>query len=241
LATSRSSQTTQGILPNNDISGIDSLVKENQRALAKAGDDTLAAYESDPYRRTAEQYERYKGKNGVVWGSVLLPENVSAKIRIEKPGYFGQKLEIREKGQFAFEPLEPGQYDAIVYETTETPGMRYEKYDVAADAPTKELTIAPGDGTVEVTVSDEKGLPIAGARVTVGKAAGASGSSPQLFTWRRGLTDDNGKFVAPGLTDGLYVVVAGDKEAEASSTCTLDPKGKTAASIVITPSDKKKD
>jgi len=89
------------------------------------------------------------------------------------------------------------------------------------DKAMKELTIAPGGSTVNVRVVDETSNGLGGVLVTVGKSVGASGTMPSLYTYRRGVTDDHGRFVAEGLVDGDYTAVATFGGADAGSNFAL--------------------
>ena len=83
----------------------------------------------------------------------------------------------------------------------------------------EEMLIEIGDIMVEVTVIDEHGKPVKNAQVLVGKSDG--GTNPDLYAWRKGLTDDTGKFIAYNLADGKYVLVAHTHTRNGSSAISL--------------------
>ena len=122
---------------------------------------------------------------------------------------------------FAFDPVETGEYELILYETADWPGIRYERLSVDKDQALEELVISPGKSTVRLRVVDENGHGVGGARVAVGKSVGISGTSPSVYTYRRGVTDADGLYVAEGLVDGAYTVVASLHDADDGGTLKL--------------------
>jgi hypothetical protein len=93
----------------------------------------------------------------------------------------------------------------VLFETSTCPGVRLENVIVKEGQPIPEMILNIEDASVEVTVRDAEGNVVVGGQVTVGMSD--DGSNSNLFTWRKGLTDSNGKFLAENLADGRYVVV----------------------------------
>lgn len=102
--------------------------------------------------------------------------------------------------------LAEGTYELVLYETDTNPGMRWENVSVHPTRLGPEKVFEWQPCTVRVTVVDQDGKPVSGANVTVAKVEG--GTLPDLYTYRRGLSDANGLYEATGLTDGLYNVGA---------------------------------
>jgi len=208
-----------------DVTGVDLSLLEDLLAYRKLQE------------KGAQRYVRLKGKPGVVWGRVLLPKgraNVPRQLRLRssgRPG--GPDLVADEHGRFAFEPVEPGKYDLVLYETSESPGIRYEGLAVEPDEPVGEVVLTVGNSSVEVIVADEFGKGLGGVRVTVGKSAGGGGSNPKLFTYRRGITDAAGRFVAEGLTDGGYTVIAEFGSESAAKILDLGPDQRKTVKLVL--------
>ena len=122
---------------------------------------------------------------------------------------------------FAFDPVETGEYELILYETADWPGIRYERLSVDQDQSLDELVISPGKSTVRLRVVDQNGQGMGGAQVTVGKSVGISGTMSSVYTYRRGVTDADGLYVAEGLVDGEYTVVASSHDVEGGDTFKL--------------------
>jgi hypothetical protein len=168
-------------------------------------------------REKAENTSRYqelKGEPQVVWGTITVPagKDLGPRLRMtlrkkasKKPSYSAPNRTVAD-GQlhFAFSVAEPREYELLLFETSACPGVRLENVTVKEGQPIPEIILNIEDAAVEVTVRDAKGHAVVGGQVTVGKSGG--GSNTSLFTWRRGLTDSNGNFLAENLTDGEYVV-----------------------------------
>ncbi|MHC4566107.1 MAG: hypothetical protein ACYTE3_10160 [Planctomycetota bacterium] len=175
--------------------------------------DDSAEYSRERAENTA-RYEQLKGKPQVVRGSLSVPagRNPGNRLRMtlkrkrsETPARSAfNRTVVDDEMHFAFAPAEPGDYDLVLFETSTCPGVRLENVTVTENQPIPELTINIEDAAVEVTVRDAEGNVVVGGQVTVGKSCG--GTNADLFTWRKGLTDSEGKFLAENLTDGQYVV-----------------------------------
>ena len=161
-----------------------------------------------------QRYEESKGEPQVVWGTITAPvgKNLGAPLRMRlMPRPSNQVMQNSINGtvaddqlDFAFSVAEPREYNLVLLETSTCPGVRLENVTVAEGGPIPEMIINIEDAAVEVTVRDSKANVVVGGQVTVGKSGG--GTNPDLFTWRKGLTDSEGKFLAENLTDGQYVV-----------------------------------
>jgi hypothetical protein len=157
----------------------------------------------------ALRYKELKGSAQVIWGSVTAPEGMDLGARLRmglRPSQGAHsRTVLDDKMHFAFPVAEPGEYEVTLFETSSCPGVRLEKVVVGQNQSVAEVVIPIEEASVEVTVKDMYGKPVAAGQVTVGKSRG--GTDMNLFTWRKGLSDSNGVFVGRNLTDGEYVVV----------------------------------
>ncbi len=162
-------------------------------------------------QETAQRYEQSKETEQVIWGKLLSSEGMKLtpplRMSIRRKasqGHHYPSIAVDDQMRFAFPRVDPGTYDIILNETSNHPGMRLEKVIIRESQPLEEIVIELGDIMVEVTVLDEDGKPVKDAQVLVGKSYG--GTNPDLYAWRRGLTDAAGQFIAENLTDGNYVL-----------------------------------
>lgn len=162
-------------------------------------------------QETAQRYEQSKETEQVIWGKLVSSEGLKLtpplrmSIRKKAPkGHHYPSIVVDDQMRFAFPRVDPGTYDIILYETSNHPGMRLEKVIIKEGQPLAEMVIEIGDIMVAVTVLDEHGKPVKDAQVLVGKSDG--GTNPDLYAWRKGLTDAAGQFIAENLTDGKYVL-----------------------------------
>lgn len=176
--------------------------------------DNLAEYNKEKEENTS-RYEELKGKPQVVWGTITTPagKDLGARLRMtlrkkpsKKPSHSAtNRTVVDDQLHFAFSVAEPREYEILLFETSTCPGVRLENVTVKEGQQIPEMIINIEDATIEVTVRDAEGNIVVGGQVTVGKSSG--GANNNLFTWRKGLTDSEGTFVAENLTDGRYVVV----------------------------------
>ena len=162
-------------------------------------------------KETAQNYEQSKGTPQVIWGKLMPAKGKSLvpPLRVSLKGKSPQSrnyssIAMDDQMRFAFPKAEPGIYEIIVYDTSNHPGIRLENVIIKEGQPLPETVIEIGDASVEVTVLDQQGNPVRDAQVLVGKSSG--GTNPDLYAWRKGLTDAAGQFIARNLTDGEYVV-----------------------------------
>ncbi len=161
-------------------------------------------------RENTQRYEELKGSPQVIWGTINAPENKDLgnrfrmSLRKTPPKSPIPSIVVDDQLHFAFSLIEPGIYEVTLFETSACPGVRFENVIVNEGQAVPELVIKIEQAVIEVTVKDRRGNAVEGGRVTVGKSSG--GANPNLFSWRTGLTDSQGKFIATKLTDGKYVV-----------------------------------
>jgi len=177
-------------------------------------------------QETAQRYEQANETEQVIWGRLVSLEGMKQtpplrmSIRKKAPqGHHYPSIVVDDQMRFAFPRVDPGTYDIILNETSNHPGMRLEKVIIKEGQLLEEMLIEIGDIMVEVTVLDEHGKPVKNAQVLVGKSDG--GTNPDLYAWRKGLTDDTGKFIAYNLADGKYVLVAHTHTRNGSSAISL--------------------
>ena len=156
-------------------------------------------------------------------------------------------------GRFRFDAPEPGPYDLRI----EAPGFAARTIRGAAPGTPHQITLDRG-GTLEGTVLDARGAPVAGARIEawdMGGAffAGSFASDPRLGRVR-GRSDTRGRFRLEGLPPGLLGLTAsatgmgfarraslraGDRvqlilaPGSSLSGTVFDPSGKPAAGVVV--------
>lgn len=175
--------------------------------------DNLAEYNKEKEENTS-RYEELKGKPQVVWGTITTPasKDLGARLRMtlrkkpsKKPSHSAtNRTVVDDQLHFAFSVAEPREYEILLFETSTCPGVRLENVTVKEGQPIPEIIINIEDAAIEVMVRDAEDNVVVGGQVTVGKSSG--GTNNNLFTWRKGLTDSKGKFLAENLTDGKYVV-----------------------------------
>jgi len=160
-------------------------------------------------RENTQRYEELKGTPQVIWGTITAPDNkdLGNRLRMSVKLHGNRrihKIVVDDQMHFAFPLIDPNVYEVILYETSACPGVRLENVMVNEGQAVPELVVNIEQAVIEVTVKDSRGNAVEGGQVTVGKSRG--GANPNLFTWRKGLTDSQGKFIATNLTDGKYVV-----------------------------------
>lgn len=174
-------------------------------------------------QETAERYEQLYSTPQVIWGKLLPPEGLTLtpplKMALKRKSHRSVKIFVDDQMRFAFPETAPGTYEVILFETSNHPGIRLENVIIEEGKPLDETVIEIGNTSAEVTVLDQKGNPVKDAQVLLGKSSG--GTNPDLFAWRKGLTDAAGKFTAHNLTDGEYVVVAHTQTRNGSSVTYL--------------------
>jgi hypothetical protein len=134
----------------------------------------------------SEQYEKHKEKSQVVYGTVKF--GVDSKnhipLRMSIGQHLGQKTSrtiVDENMHFVFPKIAAGNWEVILYETTDTPGVRFEKLYVKEDQPVPEINLQGNDVSIQVSVVDEFGRTVRGANVTVAKQSG--GVDENIFTY----------------------------------------------------------
>jgi hypothetical protein len=160
-------------------------------------------------RENTQRYEELKGTPQVIWGTINAPANkdLGNRLRMSVKLHGNRrihKIVVDDQMHFAFPLIDPNVYEVILYETSACPGVRLENVMVNEGQAVPELVVNIEQAVIEVTVTDSRGNAVEGGQVLVGKSSG--GANPNLYTWRRGLADSQGKLVATNLTDGKYVV-----------------------------------
>ena len=187
------------------------------------------------------RYQSLKRQAQSVHGSVIVPDGLKGKgigpIKLQlrtAHGYakVGETMLDRD-GHYAFDPVAPGKYTLLIFETEANPGINYKNIEVHEDQVLSDLDIPLASGVIAVYLLDESGDAISGARVTVGKANRPSGSNLDVFTFRIGTSDADGCFVAPNLTDGQYVVKASYGQIETAEVVALEPQSKTEHTLSL--------
>jgi hypothetical protein len=188
---------------------------------------------------TAQRYEQSNETEQVIWGKLVSLEGMKQtpplrmSIRKKAPqGHHYPSIVVDDQMRFAFPRVGPGTYSIILNETSNHPGMRLEEVIIEEGQLLEEMLIEIGDIMVEVTVLDEHGKPVKDAQVSVGKSDG--GTNPDLYAWRKGLTDDAGKFIAENLTDGKYVLAARTHTRNGSSVISLTNDKPSKEVLVLT-------
>jgi hypothetical protein len=151
-------------------------------------------------------------------GDVELSGPLRMSLRNDSKHVFNKTV-VDDQMHFAFAEAEAGTYDVVLFETSAYPGVRLENVVVSERQPVGEIVIGMEEGVVEVVVTDQSGDPVKGAQVLVGKSSG--GANPDLYTWRKGLTDAEGVYIGRNLTDGKYVVTVHTMERNGSTTISL--------------------
>ncbi len=156
------------------------------------------------------RYEEEKGQPQIIWGSIIPPadSNMGEKFNMSldtrpRTGYH-KKTYADEHKHFAFEKVEPNEYQIVLFETSACPGMRLENITVKEGQSMPEIKINIEQASIKVIVRDMSGNVIKDVQVLVGKSSG--GANGDLYTWRHGLSNSEGNYTAKNLTDGLYVV-----------------------------------
>lgn len=191
---------------------------------ARSADEYLKEIERLAARkRETERLVEIAGQTPqMVHGRVSLPNGLGDEpkvVRIMGAGGMGAKMAVTDSGRFAFPAVPPGRYEVTLYETNESPGIRLEEIEVTEGNILDSIDLQAGSGTIELLVQSNQG-PVQGANVTIGKAVG--GALPNLYTYRRGVTDRNGRYIAEDLVDGEYVVAAEFGNQTQSSLVALD-------------------
>lgn len=162
---------------------------------------------------TAQRYEEFKETPQTVWGKIVPAEGQALipPLRVSMRGKSPQSrnygsIAVDDQMRFIFPEVEPNTYDLVLLETSSHPGVRFENVIVKEGHPLTETVIEIDTVSLEVTVLDQRGTPVKDVQVLVGKSS--SGSDSDLYAWRNGLTDANGRYIACNLTDGEYVVSA---------------------------------
>lgn len=190
-------------------------------------------------QETSERYEQSKASPQVIWGKLLPAEGqaltppLKMRIRGKSPNSSHYpSIVVDDQMRFAFPKADPGIYEIILYETSNHPGIRLENVIIKEGQPLPETVFEIGDASVEVTVLDQHDNPVKDAQVLVGKSSG--GTNPDLYAWRKGLTDASGQFIARNLTDGGYVLAVHTRKQNGSSVISLVSGENTKAVQVLT-------
>lgn len=177
-------------------------------------------------QETAELYDRLNSTPQVIWGKILPAEGQTLTSPM-KMGINGQSPQIHhlpsiivdDQMRFIFPKVDPGVYEIVLCETSDHPGIRLENIIIEEGKPLPETVIQIGDVSAEVTVLNKKGDPVKDAQVLVGKSSG--GTNPDMYAWRKGLSDSNGNYTAKNLTDGKYVIAVHTQTRNGSSVTSL--------------------
>lgn len=198
--------------------------------------DLLAgvAQRQEEEKALLEKYELSRTQPQSVRGSLHLPQGIErehlgpVKLQLRSADRYSKVAQtmLDANGHYAFDPVKPGKYTLLVFETKATPGIHYRNLEVMEGQLGPELDVPSPSGVITVHLVDENRQGISGARITVGKTDAPSGSDLNFFTFRVGTSDAEGYFVAANLTDGRYVVRASYGQCEVSDVVVLGPKGR---------------
>ena len=173
---------------------------------------------NEPWEKTEEKLEKTDATS--IYGSVVLPDaskSFPRTVQLYGTGRSGKaSAVVDESGRFKFNNVVPGAYEITLLETPDLPGMRIEGVVVEYARPPSEQIFVAGGSTVELVVEDQLGHGISGARVIIGKSG--EGNQPNVYSWRQGVTDSLGRFIAKNLVDGRYVVSSKLTNTSAAST-----------------------
>ena len=211
--------TVEQAMRPQELNAVEQIRQDVLRNESRSAESTIddASEHSAAQRQTTDRYRNARGRPQVVYGRIAMPAKILKapllmRLRIDKkPG--GVPIAVDEEGRFAFTAVAPGKHDVVLYETPSTPGMRHEAVIVEEGKSVDELVLPCGQCSAIVRLTDDDGHEVSGAKVIVGKRVGQSGTYPNTFTWRTGITDEHGLFTASDLLDGEYVV-----------TCQLESK-----------------
>ncbi len=193
-------------------------------------------YEKDKQANTL-RYEELKDSLQVIRGTIKTADDMElmGPLRMSlgsKSKHVSNRTVVDDEMHFAFAEAEAGVYDVVLLETSACPGVRLENVVVSEGQPVGEIVIAFEKGAIEVIATDESGDPVKGAQVLVGKSSG--GANPDLYTWRKGLSDAEGVYIGRNLTDGEYVVTVYAMEQNGSTVVGLMTDEERIVNISLT-------
>ena len=210
-------QLSKNIMPEEELIA-EEIYKEMYNEIGKAHSELRENQEKDNMEKIekeqrAIQYNKLKGQPQVVWGVLKLPgfldrdPNIPLVVAICPSKRVPlHTCVVDDQLRFALPAVSPGQYRAVLLETSETPGIRFENLVIEANKSMPEIIIESEDSIVDVVVKDDLGSVVGDAEVAIVKSGG--GTHENIYMFKNGFTDSNGMFSAKGLTDGRYLVYA---------------------------------